>query len=94
VSDLHPVAVGQRLICGQGKQTTAHNQSAVLVIQRLLLSELHSASTKCLVDNWRVKTNLIFDDDISEVFREFAHRVLVCVVFAVANCTGALGQGL
>jgi hypothetical protein len=56
--------------------------------------ELHSASTKCLVDNWRVKTNLIFDDDISEVFREFAHRVLVCVVFAVANCTGALGQGL
>jgi hypothetical protein len=94
VSDLHPVAVGQRLIRGQAKQPTTHDQCTVLVIDRLLLSELHTASTEHLVNDWRIRTNLVFDDGIPEIFREFAHRVSVCVVFLVANCAGAPGYGL
>jgi hypothetical protein len=93
-SDLHPVAVGQRLIRGKAKQPVTYDQSTVLVVHRLLLSELRTASANHLVDDWRIRTNLVFDDDIPEVFREFAHRLPVCIVFLVANCTGALGQGL
>jgi hypothetical protein len=93
-SDLHPVAVGQRLVRGQAKQPTTHNRSKALVVDRFLLIELNTASTKHLVNDWRVRTNLVFDDGIPEVFREFAHHVSVCIVFLVADCTGAPGYGL
>ena len=70
-----------------------HDQSTVLVVYLTLLSELHTASKKNPADDWEVTTNLVFDDSISEIFREFTHCASVGIVFLVVSRTGALGQG-
>ena len=42
----------------------------------------------------RIRTDLIIDDCVPGVLCKFAHRMCVCIILLVSNCTGTLQNGL
>ena len=44
--------------------------------------------------DYSIKTDLVLEDGIPDVLRQLTHRVCVCVIFMVVNCTGSLQNRL
>ena len=74
------------------KQWMTHDHFAVLLVHHFLLSQLDDGS---IVHPWgdrKVRADLVLDYCISNVLREFAHRLNVCIIFPVSNRARSLGN--
>lgn len=81
---------GYRLIRVKTEKSVTYNQSAVLFVHCFLLRELHAFSVRHPEGSRKIRTNLVLDDGIPGVLREFTYSVYVCVIFLVASHTGTL----
>ena len=75
-----------------GKET--HDQSAILLVYRILLSKLDADPSGYPECDQKMRTDLILDNDIPDVLRNFAYRMRVYVILLVPSCTGSLQNGL
>ena len=70
-----------------------YDQSTTLLVYRILLSELDPDSSGYPERVQKMGTDLILDDGVPDVLRNFAYRICVRVIRLVSNCTGSLQNG-
>ena len=92
--DRSPVTASQPLKQVQTTQRKTYDQSAILLVYRILFTELDADSTAHLDGDQDIRTDLILDDGVSGVLCEFAHRMYVRVIFLIPDCVGSLQNGL
>ena len=94
LADRSPVAASQPLKRVQRKQRETYDQPAILLMYRLLLSELDTGSTVYPDDDQKIETDLILYDGVLDILCKFAYCMDVRVIFMVSDSTGSLQNGL
>ena len=72
----------------------SYNQSTTLLVYRILLSELDPDESGYPERVQKMGTDLLLDDGVPDVLRNFGYRICVRVVRLVSNGTGSLQNGL
>ena len=92
--DRSPVRASQLLKQVHTKERETHNQSTILPVYRTLLSELGVDTSGYPERDRKMKTDLIFDDGVPDILRNFAYRMCVRVIPPVPIRTGSFQNGL
>ena len=78
----------------QKKERETYDQSTILVVYRVLFTELDANLTVWHGGDEKIGTDLIFKDGIPDVLCKFVHRTYIRIILFVPDGTGSLQKGL
>ena len=72
----------------------SYDHFTILLVHRLLLGRLDNDLTVHPWNDLKARTDLVLDNGVSNILREFAHSLNVCIIFPISDRVCSLRNGV